>query len=277
MFALLLAVLGGTTEVRAQAAPGAALPPLVTGAAEVAGGIAVRETAARYGAGEQARRQISPMLLNGSDRSGILFELHGRYYQVMGRTNILSADPRFDTARRRLYEVMRAEWTGYQGILRTSAYAANDGLAHLVAGKQVELLSDEQVAMLVTRHLPREAPSLLPAAVHAAEVRAAEVAAQAAASRAAASQAAAPAASSGSSLAASAHSMITSPVAAAPLHAGAIPGTSGSPGLGAAAVELMGVGEAVWMGLTWFTTAGAAVAVIWYWPRIHEFAIKVWD
>ncbi len=41
-------------------------------------------------------------------------------------------------------------------------------MAHLVAGKQVELLSDEQVAALLVKHLPAEAPRLLPPEILAA-------------------------------------------------------------------------------------------------------------
>lgn len=104
--------------------------------------------------------------------TGLLFELHGNYYQIMGRTNILSEDPRFDAARARLYQLFKDEWTGYQGILRTGAYASNDALAHLVAGKQVELLSDQQVTTLILRHLPHEAPALLPASALPATFRA---------------------------------------------------------------------------------------------------------
>ena len=111
--------------------------------------------------------------MSNSGKTGLLFELHGNYYQITGRTNIRSPDARFDAARARLYQVFKDEWSGYQGVLRTGVYASNDGLAHLIAGKQVELLSDEQVAALIVRHLPQEAQTLLPASALSVAMRSA--------------------------------------------------------------------------------------------------------
>jgi hypothetical protein len=95
--------------------------------------------------------------------SGLMFELHGRYYQITGKSNIFSTNRQFDAARLRLYELFKEEWSGYQGVMRTNLYASNDALAHLLAGKKLELLSDRQVSMLVARHLPQEASRLIPA------------------------------------------------------------------------------------------------------------------
>ena len=151
--ALLVAALGFSPGVRAQEV---ALAPVAA-----ADGAIVTEAA-----GNAAR--IPASLLAQSGDTGLMFHLHGSYYKITGRTNLFSGSPAFNAARARLYEVFRTEWQGFQGILRTGAYASNDGLAHLVAGKQIELLSDSQVAALVAKHLPQEAPRLLPAEAMAA-------------------------------------------------------------------------------------------------------------
>jgi hypothetical protein len=144
---LIPVMMSSTLALPAQAQQAiAALPPALPPPPDSAQNVAAR------GIGAMTR----------SADTGLMFELHGRYYQINGPINIFSTNRQFDAARLRLYDLFKAEWSGYQGVLRTNLYASNDGLAHLVAGKKVELLTDRQVSMLVARHLPEEASRLIP-------------------------------------------------------------------------------------------------------------------
>ncbi|MBI1208011.1 MAG: hypothetical protein GC191_12075 [Azospirillum sp.] len=121
--------------------------------------------AAEVGPSASRVAPVAASMMARAGDTGLSFELHDRFYQISGPINIYSSDRRFDSARLRLYQMFKQEWSGYQGVLRTAAYGSNDALAHLVAGKKVELLSDEQVAMLLVKHVPEEAAGHLPASV----------------------------------------------------------------------------------------------------------------